>query len=99
MFFWGCSHDRPNMFKGFICPFQATSLALSKHPIVNSTVLFPAAEDKSVETDEAMHELLQHRRHNIGIAMDTTGGLVVPVIRYTRTQARCASTLLLFSSF
>lgn len=47
---------------------KATSLALYKYPILNSTI--------NVEHMTMTH----HAAHNIGIAVDTTKGLVVPVI-------------------
>jgi pyruvate/2-oxoglutarate dehydrogenase complex dihydrolipoamide acyltransferase (E2) component len=87
------SPDDPNTFT-MLTHYQATSLALSKHPIVNSTVptaIFPAAEDAEAKADDVLHEILQHRRNNIGVAMDTTRGLVVPVIRYAPTWYRRSS--------
>ena len=47
---------------------KATSLALYKYPMLNSTI--------NVEQMTMTH----HTAHNIGIAVDTTRGLVVPVI-------------------
>lgn len=48
---------------------KATSLALSKFPILNS----------SLSSDET--ELIYHADHNIGVAMDTPRGLLVPNVK------------------
>eukprot|EP00300_Choanocystis_sp_HF-7_P037116 c53118_g1_i1.p1 GENE.c53118_g1_i1~~c53118_g1_i1.p1 ORF type:complete len:496 (+),score=129.04 c53118_g1_i1:66-1553(+) len=48
---------------------KAASLALTKHPILNSSV----NKDKSA--------ILYHSSHNIGVAMDTPHGLLVPNIK------------------
>ena len=47
---------------------KATSLALYKYPMLNSTI------------DVERMTMTHHAAHNIGIAVDTTSGLVVPVI-------------------
>lgn len=47
---------------------KATSLALYKYPMLNSTI------------DVERMTMTHHAAHNIGIAVDTTRGLVVPVI-------------------
>ena len=47
---------------------KATSLALKEYPILNASI----SEDKA--------NLIYHESHNIGIAMDTPKGLIVPVI-------------------
>lgn len=48
---------------------KAASLALSDHPILNS----------SISDDET--EIIYHGSHNIGVAMDTPSGLLVPNIK------------------
>lgn len=48
---------------------KATSLALLQFPMLNATV------------NEDVSEMIYHVNHNIGIAMDTPSGLVVPVIK------------------
>lgn len=48
---------------------KATSLALSQYPMLNATV------------NEDCTEVTYHGAHNIGVAMDTPKGLVVPVVR------------------
>ncbi|SPN96762.1 probable branched-chain alpha-keto acid dehydrogenase complex [Cephalotrichum gorgonifer] len=52
---------------------KATSMALYKYPILNSRVDTDAATGKPV--------LVSRRQHNIGVAIDSPQGLVVPVIR------------------
>jgi 2-oxoisovalerate dehydrogenase E2 component (dihydrolipoyl transacylase) len=47
---------------------KAVSMALKKYPSLNSTV------------NEDCTEMTMHYNHNIGIAMDTPKGLIVPVI-------------------
>lgn len=49
-------------------PWQATSMALTAFPTLNASL----SEDKKF--------LLQHPGHNIGVAMDTEKGLLVPCI-------------------
>jgi 2-oxoisovalerate dehydrogenase E2 component (dihydrolipoyl transacylase) len=56
---------------------KATSLALYKYPILNSTI--------NVDQMTVTH----HTSHNIGIAVDTPKGLVVPVI----TNCQCKSII------
>lgn len=48
---------------------KATSLALQKFPQLNATINSDATE------------LTQYSDHNIGVAMDSPKGLIVPVIR------------------
>lgn len=48
---------------------KATSLALLEYPILNSTV------------NKEVTEMTYHSNHNIGVAMDTPKGLIVPVIK------------------
>jgi 2-oxoisovalerate dehydrogenase E2 component (dihydrolipoyl transacylase) len=48
---------------------KAASMALSQFPLMNAS------------TTNCMTEVLIHRNHNIGVAMDTPKGLVVPCIR------------------
>lgn len=54
---------------------KATSMSLSHHPIINSTVNAEATE------------LTIHGSHNIGIAMDTPKGLIVPVIKDCQSKS------------
>ncbi len=49
--------------------FKALSLALTDYPVMNSSV------------DEANKAIVQHARHNIGCAMNTPFGLVVPNVK------------------
>jgi pyruvate/2-oxoglutarate dehydrogenase complex dihydrolipoamide acyltransferase (E2) component len=48
---------------------KATALALVEHPILNSSI------------DVAAGEIALHPRRNIGVAVDTADGLVLPVVR------------------
>ena len=48
---------------------KAASLALKKYPLLNSSL------------SECQTQLVQHASHNMGFAMDTPRGLLVPVIR------------------
>ncbi|KAJ8921475.1 hypothetical protein NQ315_003093 [Exocentrus adspersus] len=48
---------------------KAVSNALHRYPVVNSSV------------DEQCENIIYHKSHNIGIAMDTKVGLAVPVIK------------------
>lgn len=54
---------------------KATSLALAQFPILNATV------------NSDVTEMTYHENHNIGIAMDTPKGLVVPVIRQVQKKS------------
>ncbi|KAJ1563072.1 hypothetical protein HK405_002891 [Cladochytrium tenue] len=57
---------------------KATSLALLQYPILNACV---------VDGDDASKAKLQYRsRHNIGVAMDTPNGLVVPNIKDVQSK-------------
>nr|XP_023027643.1 lipoamide acyltransferase component of branched-chain alpha-keto acid dehydrogenase complex, mitochondrial [Leptinotarsa decemlineata] len=61
------SHDT----KLSLVPFfvKAVSNALQRYPIINASV------------DEHCENIIYHKSHNIGIAMDTALGLAVPVIK------------------
>ncbi|CEI64770.1 Lipoamide acyltransferase component of branched-chain alpha-keto acid dehydrogenase complex [Fusarium venenatum] len=52
---------------------KAVSLALNKYPMLNARV--------DVDPKTSNPCLVHRSQHNIGIAMDTAGGLVVPVIK------------------
>ena len=54
---------------------KATSLALSQYPMLNATV------------NSDVSALTYHEHHNIGIAMDTPKGLIVPVIKSVETKS------------
>lgn len=62
---------------------KAVSCAMLEFPIVNSHLT--TVKDESDETDEIA--ILQRADHNIGIAMDTSRGLVVPVIRQCQRKS------------
>ncbi|KAJ2160407.1 hypothetical protein GGF46_002297 [Coemansia sp. RSA 552] len=57
---------------------KAASLALSKYPILNAKV---------VQEDGAPPRLLYRAAHNIGVAMDTPGGLIVPNIKSVQAKS------------
>ncbi len=50
---------------------KAVSLALYKYPILNARV----------DTSSNKPQLIMRSNHNIGVAMDTPGGLLVPVVK------------------
>jgi len=54
---------------------KAASLALHKYPVVNSSI---SADEESI---------IYHENHNIGIAMDTPKGLLVPVIKSVQNKS------------
>ena len=53
---------------------KITSLSLSKYPILNSTV------------NKEATEMIQHVNHNIGVAIDSPKGLIVPVIKNVQNK-------------
>ena len=53
---------------------KALSLALSEFPLLNARVVQPDTEETP--------RLIFREKHNIGVAMDTPSGLLVPVIKY-----------------
>lgn len=67
--------QQPPINKVSYLPFmiKAVSLALNKYPILNAT--FTTKESSSTP------KLLHRTSHNIGVAMDTPSGLLVPVIK------------------
>ncbi|KAJ2726151.1 hypothetical protein GGI07_000790 [Coemansia sp. Benny D115] len=69
--------DRVSFMPFFI---KAASLALTKYPILNARVL--------VDPSGAVPPRLEYRSaHNIGVAMDTPGGLVVPNIKNVQSKS------------
>jgi pyruvate/2-oxoglutarate dehydrogenase complex dihydrolipoamide acyltransferase (E2) component len=54
---------------------QAASLALLQYPILNASL----SEDGA--------EVIYHPEHNIGVAMDTPKGLVVPVLKRVQEKS------------
>lgn len=58
---------------------KAVSLALYQYPILNARVDHAAADPAATKPQPPT--LVLRRQHNIGIAMDTPAGLVVPVVR------------------
>lgn len=54
---------------------QAASLALHQYPILNSSL---SADEK---------EVIFHSDHNIGVAMDTSKGLLVPVVKRVQDKS------------
>ncbi|KAJ1665740.1 hypothetical protein EV178_002875 [Coemansia sp. RSA 1646] len=70
----------PDAAKLSYMPFfiKAASLALSKYPILNARV---------VSDDGGQPKLLYRAAHNIGVAMDTPGGLIVPNVKNVQTKS------------
>ena len=62
---------------------KAVSMALHQYPILNARV--EAADEPSTSTNNnnksATPKLIYRSQHNVGVAMDTPAGLLVPVIR------------------
>ena len=54
---------------------KATSQALAQYPVLNASIA------------ESGTEMIMHRAHNIGLAMDTAKGLLVPVIRNVQQKS------------
>jgi 2-oxoisovalerate dehydrogenase E2 component (dihydrolipoyl transacylase) len=54
---------------------KAASMALQQYPQLNSTV------------NADVTEVVRHASHNIGVAMDTPNGLMVPVIKAVQTKS------------
>ncbi len=61
----------PDALRLTFLPFivKAVVQGLKDHPALNATL------------DEEAHEIVYHQRYDIGVAVDTSAGLVVPVIR------------------
>ncbi|KAL2421148.1 Lipoamide acyltransferase [Exophiala dermatitidis] len=58
---------------------KAVSLALNKYPLLNARL--------DLTTDPKKPQLMMRPVHNIGIAMDTPNGLVVPVIKAVNARS------------
>ena len=54
---------------------KAASLSLRRHPTLNATV------------NKEATEMILHHNHNIGVAMDTPKGLIVPVIERVQDKS------------
>lgn len=54
---------------------KAASLSLAEYPILNSTLR------RRRKKEEEEYELVYRKYHNVGVAMDSPRGLVVPVVR------------------
>jgi 2-oxoisovalerate dehydrogenase E2 component (dihydrolipoyl transacylase) len=69
------SSSNNNITKLSFLPFiiKAVSLTLSQYPILNARV--------SIDAQTQKPSLIYRSQHNIGIAMDTPSGLLVPVIK------------------
>ena len=60
---------------------KAVSMALYKYPILNARVeMAAAAADCGGATESGKPTVILRSKHNIGVAMDTPHGLVVPVV-------------------
>jgi len=84
-FFFGDEYNVTSLMRvrselGGYFPFVAffvkcVSLALSNFPIINSSI------------NASLTEIIYHQNHNIGIAVDTKAGLVVPVIKAVESMS------------
>ncbi|KAJ2871338.1 hypothetical protein FB639_004488 [Coemansia asiatica] len=70
-----CGLDKMSFMPFFV---KAASLALAKYPILNARVLNEPGATPQLEYRAA---------HNIGVAMDTPGGLIVPNIKNVQTKS------------
>jgi 2-oxoisovalerate dehydrogenase E2 component (dihydrolipoyl transacylase) len=57
---------------------KAVSLAMNKYPLLNARL---------DTADSSKPKLLMRKNHNIGVAMDTPGGLMVPVIKTVNARS------------
>jgi pyruvate/2-oxoglutarate dehydrogenase complex dihydrolipoamide acyltransferase (E2) component len=64
---------------------KAMSLALHEWPTINSSLAVGAAD------------LVQHTTHNIGVAMNTGMGLVVPNVKQARRMGQMSSHVIVAS--
>lgn len=69
------SHDLGTKFRMLPLFIKATSMALNKYPLLNSCL------------DEANMETIEFHSHNIGIAIDTATGLVVPSMKNVQDKS------------
>ncbi len=69
---FGAEQNVKVTFMPFI--MKATALALAKHPMLNGHL------------DEAAQELVRYAYVNLGIAMDTDNGLIVPVVKEVQAK-------------
>ncbi|EXJ86117.1 hypothetical protein A1O1_06487 [Capronia coronata CBS 617.96] len=58
---------------------KAVSLALNKYPLLNARL--------DLTSDPKKPQLLMRSVHNVGVAMDTPNGLIVPVIKAVNTRS------------
>jgi 2-oxoisovalerate dehydrogenase E2 component (dihydrolipoyl transacylase) len=58
---------------------KAVSLALNQYPLLNARL--------DLATDSKKPQLIMRSVHNIGVAMDTPGGLIVPVIKNVNARS------------
>ncbi|CAM9443598.1 unnamed protein product [Heterosigma akashiwo] len=63
------------MWSSFFLVLQTTSIALAQYPILNSSI------------HESGDQVVYHENHNIGVAMDTPQGLIVPVINEVQNKS------------
>ncbi|KAJ2845783.1 hypothetical protein GGI22_006442, partial [Coemansia erecta] len=74
------ANSSPDAAKLSYMPFfiKAASLALAKYPILNARI---------VSDEGGQPKLLYRAAHNIGVAMDTPGGLIVPNVKNVQTMS------------
>ncbi|OAA66722.1 biotin-dependent 2-oxo acid dehydrogenase [Niveomyces insectorum RCEF 264] len=69
---------------------KALSMALHHYPVINARVDVPdpaANSNNSNNNNNNKPRLIYRSQHNIGVAMDTPSGLVVPVIRNVNARS------------
>ncbi|KAJ1905614.1 hypothetical protein LPJ81_001825, partial [Coemansia sp. IMI 209127] len=76
----GQENSSPDAAKLSYMPFfiKAASLALAKYPILNARV---------ISDEGGQPKLLYRAAHNIRVAMDTPGGLIVPNVKNVQTMS------------
>jgi 2-oxoisovalerate dehydrogenase E2 component (dihydrolipoyl transacylase) len=69
---------------------KALSVALAQHPAANASLELPSSD-----SNQQQPSILRYKEHNVGVAMATPGGLVVPVVRNVerKTVAEVAAEL------
>ena len=60
---------------------KAVSLALEEWPLLNARIEHPTAATQQQQQQQQQPKLVMREKHNIGVAMDTSQGLLVPNIK------------------
>ncbi|PVU89695.1 hypothetical protein BB561_005214 [Smittium simulii] len=80
--------EKNDITKITFLPFfiKATSMSLLKYPILNARLSFPNDKESNNSSSPAT-QLVYHNYHNIGTAMDTPSGLLVPNIKNVESKS------------